>query len=110
MLALMTDGSFTLVDVSGSEITLDPTGGFTELRARVVRRLAVGDRALTFDYDAGWPEPRISSARLAGPGEPERLVRYEYEPGGKLARVLTPDGLTKDLRYFGGGVEVADRW
>jgi hypothetical protein len=94
LLALLSDGSFRLLDRRGHEFAFDSTGSFISLASPlepVVRRVSHGSQTARFTYalsPSGHPvvvETAFSTGETTG--QPGHVVRYEYDAEGRLARV-----------------------
>ncbi len=90
ILALMADGSFTLMDRSNNRITFDPGGRVECIKTRVVKSMSQGDFRVEFDHAPGNAFPKIVQARLLKEDakSPLSTVQYEYGENQKLCRVL----------------------
>lgn len=94
ILALLSDGSFELVDNSGNLISFTPSGEFERLQRqpaeRVPASISVGPYRIDFLYTTDRQgQPLIAGAQLRPEhkgGLPIYDVRYEYDEEGRLSR------------------------
>ncbi|MFW6119054.1 MAG: hypothetical protein ACOC7S_01815 [Planctomycetota bacterium] len=103
ILAIMSDGSFRLVDNRGNEFALDGAGRFEAVlpACPLVQSISCADQKITFRYTV---DPsgtlRVATAR-AGTGEKDRcLVHYQYGARGALCsttRELPRDEVACDM-------------
>jgi len=106
-LALMSDGSFRLVDGDGNEVDFDGSGEYRFLIASgkqpLPRSLSLDNQVITFDYAVdGSGKLRIARANLLQekpgkdekPSSPKYIVRYEYDDLGRLCRAEGSDTRT----------------
>ena len=110
VLALMTDGSFTLRTAQGSEITFDRAGRFQELSRSVVKSLTSRDHRVTFEREYAGDGFRIRKARInTGGGEPLDTIEYYYGTDGRLSQVRAARGSVMDIVYDGSRVATVNR-
>lgn len=119
ILAVLSDGSFRLVDRAGNEAAFDASGRFNGLafspKGRMVRSIVAGDRRVGFSYALGSSgEFVISRARCTAPSrdglpiaEATTLyqVNYEYDRVGRLEAVRGPRSLALGRESGGFGRE-----
>lgn len=95
-MALMTDGSFQLIDKKKNEIAFDPSGFFDGIATnpeqfRVIRSMTQGTQKVTFKYELDKDNSvRISKSYLLNTeekSEPELIAQYLYDDEGRLAKV-----------------------
>jgi hypothetical protein len=103
LLALMSDGSFQLLDQAGNETDFSTAGQFQQLnlpaKQQMVKAISHGQQKITFNYTlSANGRACIASAHWEkGKGnKPVCVARYEYDRGGRLARVSNPDRQVAD--------------
>jgi len=93
-LALMSDGSYRLLDKVDNEVNLSPAGDFVGMipsaRHRMVKSLLDGNQRVQFTYFLdGSGRIQVASAELRDSTDTRaHAVRYEYDEENRLARVV----------------------
>lgn len=118
MLAIMTDGSFRLVDKAGNETELDPAGEFNWMavspEAHVVKSVSQGAHEVCFNYTIdNQGKVRIAGAKLLEPQSgqgPTYAVHYDYDGEGRLCSISRSNpGYVRSLDRPQEGSSVACR-
>lgn len=101
ILAIMTDGSYDLIDKQGNEVSFDPAGRLNRIRARVIKGLSQGNYKIKFDYEFNNGGPGIKEAHVLKGDQSTALyaMKYEYDNDGRLSKVLTPAGKDMEIKY-----------
>lgn len=94
ILALMSDGSFRLLDKAGNETAFSPSGEFDRMAAfperPMVRAISQGEQKVSFAYTLDPSgKVQIAGAHLSEGegGKPTYVVHYRYDGEGRLASV-----------------------
>jgi YD repeat-containing protein len=101
ILAIMTDGSYDLIDKQGNEVSFDPAGRLNRIRARVIKGLSQGNYKIKFDYEFNNGGPGIKEAHVLKGDQSTALyaIKYKYDNDGRLCKVFTPAGKDMEIKY-----------
>jgi hypothetical protein len=96
--AILSDGSFRLLDMTGNELAFDAAGihraTVPNVEDHLVRAITLGKQTVTLEYELdAQARPRVARAEVGGGNDPNALRRtlaYAYDESGRLARVAAP--------------------
>jgi len=96
--AILSNGSFRLLDTAGHELVFDTAGvhraTVPNVDDHLVRAITLGKQTVTLEYELDpQARPRVARAGAGGGDDPSALRRtlaYGYDESGRLARVAAP--------------------